>query len=215
MRSFPGVCHPPVALVPPIFTRSQFRLDSVPSLRPSVSFVLITGGARSGKSRFAVELAQGFHRRILYVATGKISDPEMRQRILRHRRQRPPHWQTIEPPCDPAGVLLHLDHRVGGVLMDCLTLYLSDLLMQGDSDAMIQRKLRRLLSAIRRVSVPVIMVTNEVGSGLVPEHPLGRRFRDLAGMANQQAAQVADCVVWMVSGIPVALKSEAPSFKER
>ena len=99
--------------------------------------------------------------------------------------------------------------------MDCLTLYLSDLLMQGDSDAMIQRKLRRLLSAIRRVSVPVIMVTNEVGSGLVPEHPLGRRFRDLAGMANQQAAQAADCVVWMVSGIPVTLKSEASSFKER
>ena len=171
-------------------------------------FTLVTGGTRSGKSRFAVQQAHAWGRRIVYLATWAAhDDAEMRTRIARHRRDRPGTWRTIEPPADPIEVLGQLPRRTDGVLLDCLTLYVSRLLVEQHSDAAIEQRIQLLCRAIRQVRHPVIVVTNEVGAGLVPDAPLGRRFRDLAGLANQCAAREADTVVWMVSGIPVWIKS--------
>ena len=174
--------------------------------------ILITGGTRSGKSRFAVQLAERLGRRMIYLATCHANDHEMRRRIAHHQRQRPKHWHTIEPPSDPAETLIRLDgKKVEGIIIDCLTMYVSGLLVQGHSDAVIQQKVRRLCKAIRTVSYPVLLVTNEVGSSVVPEYELGRRFRDLAGLANQMAAGFADHVFLLVAGIPLQVKgAKAP-----
>lgn len=174
---------------------------------PSGFFVLITGGTRSGKSRLAVLLAKRFGRRIVYLATCEPADAEMRRRIARHRRARPASWRTIEFPQDLAHAIRQLNGRADGAVIDCLTMYVSGLVMHGDPDAVVQEKVRRLCRAIRRARCPIVMVTNEVGSSIVPEHELGRRFRDLAGLANQIAAEAADDVILMVAGMPVTLKS--------
>lgn len=179
------------------------------SLSLQSHFTLVTGGTRSGKSRFAVELATRLDRRIAYIATCGASDQEMRQRIARHRRARPPHWKTIEHPADPAKTLRQLNGKIGGALLDCLTMYVSELLVQGHSDRSIQRKIRELCSAIHQASYPVVIVTNEVGDGIVPEYELGRRFRDLAGLANQIAARSADQVFLLIAGLPLQLKGPA------
>jgi len=184
------------------------RPSSLPALDRLGRFTLITGGTRSGKSRFAVELAKTLSGRIAYIATCGAADLEMRQRIARHRRARPKHWRTIEHPSDPATTLTQLNRKVQGVIFDCLTMYISELLVQGRSDAAIQQKVHRLCRAIRTVSYPVFMVTNEVGWGVVPEHELGRRFRDVAGLANQIAAEAADQVFLLVAGIPLGMKGE-------
>lgn len=170
--------------------------------------ILVTGGSRSGKSRFAVTLARRLGRRIAYLATGTPVDREMRDRIARHRRERPAHWITLEPPTDPAIQLSRLNGKVDGAIIDCLTLYASTLLLRGEPDAAIARRIRRLCEAAARARYPVILVTNEVGCGVVPEQPLGRRFRDLAGLANQTAARIADAVVLMVAGIPTVIKGD-------
>lgn len=188
-----------------------YTTPSMSPANPTGRFILVTGGTRSGKSRFAVDLAKGFGRHIVYVATCRAADREMRQRIAHHRRQRPAHWKTIEPPADPTKVLAHLHGKSEGLILDCLTMYVSQLLMAGRSDAMIQQHVRRLCHAIRRASYPVIVVTNEVGSGVVPEFPMGRRFRDLAGLANQTAAAFADDVYLLVAGIPMRISQHASS----
>jgi len=172
--------------------------------------ILVTGGSRSGKSRFAVELAKGCGPRIVYLATCQAADQEMRQRIARHRRQRPARWRTIEHPADPAQVVARLNGTSDGLILDCLTMYVAQLVVAGASDAAIERQVRRLCAAIRRAPYPVILVTNEVGSGVVPEFPMGRRFRDLAGLANQTAAALADEVYLLVAGIPTRLKERSP-----
>lgn len=182
------------------------RLSSFPTFDKLGRFILVTGGTRSGKSRFAVELAKTLPGRIAYIATCGAADPEMRQRIAHHRRARPKHWRTIEHPSDPATTLIQLNAKVQGVIFDCLTMYVSELLVQDRSDAAIQQKIHRLCRVIRTVSYPVFMVTNEVGCGVVPEYELGRRFRDLAGVANQIAAEAADQVFLLVAGLPLAMK---------
>lgn len=173
--------------------------------------MLITGGTRSGKSRFAVDLAKGCGRHIVYLATCKAADLEMQQRIAHHRRQRPAHWRTVEHPADPAKVIAQLNGKSDGLILDCLTMYVSHLLVTGRSDARIEQQVRRLCNAIRRAPYPVILVTNEVGSGVVPEFPMGRRFRDLAGLSNQIAATFADEVYLLVAGIPTLIKGHPSS----
>jgi len=177
-----------------------------PDGNPLARFILVTGGARSGKSRFAVNFAKRWGRRIVYLATCHAADREMRQRIARHQCQRPTHWRTIESPADPLTALLKLGRKTDGVILDCLTMYVSTLLVEGRSDVTIQRRVRQLCNVIRHVSYPVAIVTNEVGSSVVPDYELGRRFRDVAGLANQIAADHADQVVWLVAGIPVYVK---------
>ena len=177
-------------------------------------FVLVTGGSRSGKSRFAVDLAKGLGQRIAYLATCRVADREMQRRVTHHQHARPASWRTIEPPADPVRAIAKLDKTVDGIIIDCLTMYVSGLLTKRHSDTAIQQRIRRLCQAIQRVSYPVIMVTNEVGAGVVPTHRLGRRFRDLAGLANQMAAHDADQVVVLIAGIPMQLKG-APLWPTR
>ena len=174
-------------------------------------FTLVTGGTRSGKSRFAVELAKRLDGPIAYIATCNAVDREMKQRVERHRQARPAHWTTIEYPSDLVRTLSQLNGKVGGAIIDCLTMHVSELLMRGISEKSTQQNVHRLCKAIRSACYPVIVVTNEVGSSVVPDHPRGRQFRDLAGLANQTAASFADEVYLLVAGIPLLIKGHAPS----
>lgn len=167
--------------------------------------LLVTGGARSGKSRYAEEIALKSGGAHVYVATAQAGDNEMADRITRHRKRRGHRWQTIEAPLDLATVLD--GHACPGstVLVDCLTLWLSNLLAN-DRDA--EREIEGLVERFARTRGNVIVVTNEVGLGIVPDNPLARRFRDLAGFANQRVAAVANEVVFVACGLPLTLKRE-------
>jgi adenosylcobinamide kinase / adenosylcobinamide-phosphate guanylyltransferase len=165
--------------------------------------VLVTGGARSGKSRFAQNrLRELAPPPWTYLATGEGLDDEMRARIARHQAERGPEWRTEEAPRDPARVFSTTGRAI---LLDCLTLWLSNRLLDGAGDGEILTETDELVAAARAVPA-VVMVTNEVGAGVVPEHELGRRFRDLAGWVNQRVAAAADEVVLVACGLPLRLK---------
>lgn len=165
------------------------------------TFVL--GGARSGKSRHAQELIEGVPGRLAYIATGEAFDDEMEARIARHREDRGPRWQTIEAPVDLVGAMARAAEEAEAVLVDCLTLWLSNLMM---AELALLPQFERLCRAIADCPVPLALVSNEVGLGLVPETPLGRAFRDEAGRLNQQVAAVAQNVVFVAAGLPLRLK---------
>ena len=165
----------------------------------SLTFVL--GGARSGKSRYAEGLVAALPPPWLYVATAEAGDHEMAARIRAHRSRRGPSWRTIEAPRDLPAALAACEGMP--VLIDCLTLWLSNLLL---ADANINQETERLEQALAEAAAPIFLVANEVGSGIVPDHPLGRKFRDLQGLLNQRIAARADRVVLMVAGLPVAVK---------
>ena len=179
--------------------------------------VLVTGGARSGKSRFAERYAKTLGTSGLYVATMTESDDELRARIGAHRRRRAESgfpWRTVEEPLDVAGVLRRADaeSETSGevILIDCLTLWLSNWLLRlehkPDADERLERLIGELAEAVASARRPVIAVTNEVGGGVVPAYPLGRRFRDFAGWMNQRVAEACDEVFLVTAGIPVELK---------
>ncbi len=170
--------------------------------------ILLTGATRSGKSRLAVELAKRFGPRILYLATCRPTDREMTQRVARHQQQRPASWKTVEAPTDPTAVIAQQNGTIDGAIFDCLTLYVSQLVMRKISDETILKRIRALCETMRRAPFPIVMVTNEVGWGVVPTTRLGRRFRDLAGFANQLVAQRADEVYLVVAGLPLCLKKQ-------
>lgn len=165
--------------------------------------VLVLGGARSGKSRFAEELVRAHPGPWTYIATAEAWDEEMRARIARHQDDRGPGWTTVEEPLDlPAAILRHAGPDTA-VLVDCLTLWLSNLMGDGrDADAAGSG----LLAALERVEGTVVLVSNEVGMGIVPDNALARAFRDHAGRLHQRVAAVADRVVLVVAGLPVAVK---------
>lgn len=169
--------------------------------------VLILGGARSGKSRYAVHLAEKWFRKPLYLATAEALDEEMAERIEIHKKARGTRWSCTEEPLDVAGVLRRLPAEHDGVLLDCVTLWLSNVLIREGEDGFQQRR-KELLSALRNVRHGVILVSNEVGMGIVPEAELGRKFRDLAGRLNQDLAAEADMVVLVTAGLPSILKGE-------
>jgi adenosyl cobinamide kinase/adenosyl cobinamide phosphate guanylyltransferase len=168
--------------------------------------LMVTGGTRSGKSRYAVERASAWGPRVLYVATCQPADDEMRERVRRHQAERPSTWTTSEPGADVLPVVQEQGPDADGILVDCLTLYVSSLLMAGGGEAAVAQQVDELCSALQQVGKPVALVTNEVGWGVVPETPLGRLFRDAAGRANQVAARHAQEVVLMVSGLPMVVK---------
>lgn len=171
---------------------------------------LITGGARSGKSSFAEQLALPHGAPRCYLATARAWDGEMRERIERHRERRDSDWQTVEEPLQLASALTRLDGGCHVILVDCVTLWLTNLLLareqEPDAEERILAMVRDLAEQVRRMATPVILVTNEVGSGIVPENRLARLFRDLAGRANQLLAAAADEVHVVISGIPLKLK---------
>lgn len=158
---------------------------------------LVTGGARSGKSALAERLVARHAMPRIYLATAEPRDGEMSERILQHQRSRGEGWQTIEAPLDLCGALRATDGQ-GVRLVDCLTLWLSN--MQGSAD------IGALIMTLRQQSCPVILVTNELGQGIVPDNALARRFRDDHGRMNQAVAQVAHQVWMAVSGLPLRLK---------
>ena len=163
---------------------------------------LVLGGARSGKSRYAEQEVMSSRPPWIYVATAESFDDEMATRIAEHKSRRSLDWQTIDAPLDLAGALAALP-RSATVLVDCLTLWLSNRMLAGaDVDA----EIGHLEAALARPAGTVVLVANEVGSGIVPDNALARRFRDLQGALNQRIAARADRVVLVVAGLPLALK---------
>jgi adenosylcobinamide kinase / adenosylcobinamide-phosphate guanylyltransferase len=171
--------------------------------------ILITGGARSGKSRYAEQRATEMGARPLYVATAEAKDEEMAQRIAEHRKRRTDQWRTIEEPLELTQALLAERGKTDCALVDCLTLWISNLLIQHD-DKYVSEKVAELIEKLPQLNFHLVFVTNEVGWGIIPDNPLARQFRDLAGWTNQRIAQAANEVILMVAGMPMIAKKEAP-----
>lgn len=177
-------------------------------------FTLILGGARSGKSRYAHQLAAERGQRVLYVATAEPGDDEMAARIAAHRAERPAHWTTLEAPHHVGrAIRTQRDSRFDVILLDCLTLLASNVLMplpepvsEADAHAALQAELEELLAVCAESRAAWIVISNEVGLGLVPPYPLGRVYRDVLGRANQRLAAQADEVLFMIAGLPLRLK---------
>ena len=170
--------------------------------------IFITGGCRSGKSQFAQDYANRHFHKKLYLATCEPLDEEMVKRIEDHKERRGSDWQTVEEPLKIAEAIKQHQHDTEVILLDCITLWLSNLLMMQQSDHQVMKEVSRLTDTVNQGQLSLIFVSNEVGMGIVPGEPLGRRFRDLAGMANQKIAEAAQTVVFMVSGIPMFLKGK-------
>jgi adenosylcobinamide kinase / adenosylcobinamide-phosphate guanylyltransferase len=168
--------------------------------------IFITGGCRSGKSRFALSYANERYSKKLFLATSEVLDEEMARRVENHKKTRGADWKTIEEPIGIVETISQSAEEGAVILLDCITLWLSNLLLQWDDDPRIMEEVNRLTRALHKSPASSIIVSNEVGMGIVPADPLGRRFRDLAGTANQKIAEAADTVVFMVSGIPMFLK---------
>lgn len=165
--------------------------------------VLVLGGARSGKSAYAEALVTGSGLAPVYIAAGEPGDAEMAERIAHHRARRGTGWRTVEEPQALEAALTGNAAEGSGVLVDCLTLWLSNL-MHADAD--IEGRTRSLCGVARGLPGLVVFVSNEVGLGLVPDNPLGRRFRDAQGRLNQAVAAIATRVVFVAAGLPLALK---------
>jgi len=178
-------------------------------LDPAAQFrlALVLGGARSGKSRYALELARKFSPPRLYLATAEAGDAEMTARIAQHRRDRGDGWDTLEVPFDLVGALYQAQGLYEVILVDCLTLWLSNRLLQGPEASELQTICLDLGAAMEKTTTPAILVSNEVGWGIVPENPLAREFRDWAGWLHQLLGAAADLVVVLVAGLPLTLKS--------
>lgn len=173
------------------------------------SSLFILGGARSGKSRFAVT-EQPPRGRVAFVATAEPGDGEMAQRIARHQAERPRHWTTVEEPWDLVARLTELEGQHDAIVVDCLTLWVSNRLLRGDGADAILDEAEALGKLIERRRAAFTLVSNEVGEGVHPDTALGIRFRDLLGFVNQRAARACDRVVLMVAGLPLTIKAATP-----
>jgi adenosylcobinamide kinase/adenosylcobinamide-phosphate guanylyltransferase len=170
----------------------------------ALAIVLIGGGARSGKSAHALALARQRGERLALVATAQAGDEEMRRRIERHRTDRGPEFETIEETHDLAGACRRAAGRFDVIVIDCLTLWLSNLMLAGARD--IESEGKSLFAELRNAGALFVLVTNEVGCGIVPENELARHFRDHAGRLNQCAAEAAGEVYWMIFGCAMRVK---------
>ena len=169
-----------------------------------MAIILIGGGARSGKSSHALMLARQRGSRLAFIATAEAHDDEMQSRIASHREDRGEKFETVEAPIDLVRALECSIGKFDAIIVDCLTLWLTNLLLDGTRD--IEAETRAMLAAGNANGALVVLVTNEVGCGIVPENPLARKFRDLAGRMNQTAAEAASQVYWMVFGCPMKVK---------
>jgi adenosylcobinamide kinase/adenosylcobinamide-phosphate guanylyltransferase len=168
--------------------------------------ILITGGARSGKSRFAQKLAVEAGGKVLFVATAEAKDEAMSLRIEAHRESRPKDWKTLEAPLGISEIIGQHISEAKIVVIDCITMLVANILLQGRGEEAVFKEIEALITQMGRLEATFILVTNEVGLGLVPDNELGRRYRDCLGKANQLLARHADEVYLMVAGIPVRLK---------
>lgn len=173
------------------------------AMAPARKSVLVLGGARSGKSSFAEKLVEASGLRPVYLATGRAFDEEMESRIATHRDRRGPQWQTVEEPLDLVAALSKHTGDGRFVLVDCLTLWITNLMMAGHD---IAAETQRLTEALPGLSGPAVFVSNEVGLGIVPENRMAREFRDHAGFLHQAVAAVADEVYFMAAGLSLKMK---------
>jgi adenosylcobinamide kinase/adenosylcobinamide-phosphate guanylyltransferase len=174
--------------------------------------VFVLGGVRSGKSRYAQDLA-GRGQRVAIIATAEACDDDMAQRIARHRSERPANWTTFESPLALEDTLLECGNQFDTVLVDCLTVWTANIMQAEASDeARVLDHANRLAEVLRRISASVILVSNEVGSGIHPNSEIGRVFRDLLGFVNQRVAAVADEVILLVAGCPLVIKQPAEAL---
>ena len=165
---------------------------------------LVTGGSRSGKSRHALELAN-FAKKPFYIATARAGDEEMVDRISKHRKERGEQWKTFEEEIDISDAIIQAEGLGSDcIVVDCLTLWTSNILF--DEKHNIEEELDNVINCIQKITTPLVFVTNEVGSGIVPNNPVSREFRDAAGIVNQKIAAAVDSVILCVSGIPVKIK---------
>ena len=181
----------------------------MPSPVSAASSVLILGGARSGKSPYAVDRARSLEGPTAFVATAQALDAEMAARIARHKVDRPAGWLTVEEPLELAAALRRLVGRARVVVVDCLTLWVANRLQQEPADEPILSEAAEIAKLIGERHYHAIVVSNEVGLGVHPETTVGLRFRDLLGPVNQQIASAADQVIWMAAGLPLVLKDQA------
>jgi len=170
------------------------------------NITLVLGGARSGKSRYAQQIALHFER-VTFIATGRQSDAEMRRKIARHRHERPAAWTTVEAPLNLDRAIRSESQKADVVLVDCLTLYVANVMgVKKNSKSDSQKHIEAVCDAIRASKASVVAVSNEVGSGIVPAYRSGRIYRDFLGQMNQRIAEIADKVVLMVAGVPMTIK---------
>ncbi len=168
---------------------------------------LILGGCRSGKSKFAFEQAMQYSPPRVFVATLETKgDSEMEERVRLHRAERGQGWTTVEEPVRVAQFLEEKEQEANVFLVDCLTMWITNLILKEMTDSEIQMQVHKLSEVVSTMSIPVILVANEVGLGIVPENFLGRRFRDLAGWTNQEIAKICAEVVFVAAGLPMYLK---------
>lgn len=169
--------------------------------------IFILGGARSGKSRYAAEMAKKRGKKTVFIATATALDEEMKERIRLHKISRPKEWELVEEPVNLSSIILRLKPIYRVAIIDCVGLWISNLLMANMKDRVIEKKIKELGANILKAKAGlVIIISNEVGGGIVPGDPLSRRFRDLVGLANQIIALRADEVIMMQAGIPVRIK---------
>ncbi len=165
---------------------------------------LVLGGARSGKSRWVVEKAkEKFGDNVIFIATAQPSDEEMKERILQHRKEKPSSWRTIEEPLSIWKVIENWEDFQGGVIVDCVTLWIANIMEKGKN---VEEEVEKFISAVQKFRGELYAVSNEVGMGLVPPYPLGRKFRDILGWVNQRLASQSKEVYLMFAGIPLKIK---------
>jgi adenosylcobinamide kinase/adenosylcobinamide-phosphate guanylyltransferase len=171
--------------------------------------IFVTGGCRSGKSRFALNYANEHFKRKIFLATAPALDDEMKQRIKAHQEARGPEWATVEEHTEIAKAVASVETHYEVILIDCMTLWLSNLILAGEPESQIFSRTEAFIEAIQKVPQSVIIVSNEVGSGIVPVNEIARQFRDIMGTVNQRLAACADVVVWTVVGLPQVIKGRA------
>lgn len=172
---------------------------------------LVLGGARSGKSRYALEQAAQSGGRVAFLATARALDGDMAARIARHRAERPPRWTTLEEPQDVVATCRRAATTHDLIVVDCATVWVANLMERGDDDAAVLAAADDLAALQRAHAVSLVIVSNEVGAGVHPPTELGRRFRDLLGLVNQRLASAADRVTLMVAGLPMTVPTIAAS----
>jgi adenosylcobinamide kinase/adenosylcobinamide-phosphate guanylyltransferase len=171
--------------------------------------LFVIGGCRSGKSKYALDTAEQMPGdQKIFIATCVPEDDEMKQRIARHQEQRSQTWTTVEEPVHLPESITQFSRKATVILVDCLTLWVTNIMLKAGDEKKIEGHVAKLIQALAAADCPVILVSNEVGTGIVPENKLARRFRDAMGQVNQAVAHSADKVVWMVAGIPVPIKPE-------